>query len=219
VGHERIPKHVRRSLSFLLIVAACLLMVAISVPSVMAQDGDDVGQGDMSLAPAEFTVRGLPLQRDTYAIPRDLIVKNNADEAYLFWVSVEVPPESSVREGYDPIPSAEWIVPTPSSSFVIEANSFAVFQLVVDIPAEKENTSQKWEAWVAVERIEPQSELVSARVVTRVKLETAGEVTTPSSSAWWIGLAIGLALLLLVLILLFLLWRRRRKKKRGAARA
>jgi MYXO-CTERM domain-containing protein len=197
--------------------ATCLLMVALSVPSVTAQDGEDVGQGDMSLAPAEFTVRSLPLQPDTYTIPRDLIVKNNADEAYLFWVSVEIPPEDSVREGYEPIPSEEWIVPSPSSSFVIEANSFAVFQLAVDIPAERQYTGQKWEVWVAVERIEPQSELVSARVVARVKLETAGEVSNRSNTAWWIGLGIGLALLLILLLLLFLLRRRRRKKKGSVA--
>ena len=213
----RLPRDSSRGLLILLAIAVFLVLLLVSSPSALAQDSDNVGAGDMSLAPAEFTVHSLPIQNGTHTIPQDLIVKNNAEEAYLFSVSVEIPPENSVREGYQPIPSEEWLQPTPSSSFVIEAHSYAVFQLVVNIPAKEQYANQKWEAWVAVERIEPQSELVSARVVARVKLETAGEVSGRSNTAWCIGLAIGLTLLVLVLLLLFLLWRRRRKKKSSVA--
>ena len=211
---ERLPRDGGRGLLILLAIAVFLVLLLLPGPSALAQDSDNVGQDDVSLAPAEFTVRSLPVQEGAYTIPRDLIVKNNAEEAYLFSVSVEIPPEDSVREGYQPIPSEEWLQPTPSSSFVIEANSYAVFQLVVNIPAEEQYTNQNWEVWVAVERIEAQSELVSARVVARVKLETAGEVSTHGNVWLYTGLAVGLPLLALILALF--IWMKRRRKPGGA---
>jgi len=211
---ERLPRDGGRGLLILLAIAVFLVLLLLPGPSALAQDSDNVGQDDVSLAPAEFTVRSLPVQEGAYTIPRDLIVKNNAEEAYLFSVSVEIPPEDSVREGYQPIPSEEWLQPTPSSSFVIEAHSYAVFQLVVNIPAEEQYTNQNWEVWVAVERIEAQSELVSARVVARVKLETAGEVSTHGNVWLYTGLAVGLPLLALILALF--IWMKRRRKPGGA---
>ena len=210
---ERLSRDGGRGLLILLAIAVFLVLLLLPGPSALAQVSDNVGQDDVSLAPAEFTVRSLPVQEGAYTIPRDLIVKNNAEEAYLFSVSVEIPPEDSVREGYQPIPSEEWLQPTPSSSFVIEAHSYAVFQLVVNIPAEGQYTNQNWEVWVAVERIEAQSELVSARVLARVKLETAGEVSTRGYVWLYTGLAVGL---LLALILALFLWMKRRRKPGGA---
>jgi len=197
----------------ILVAAASLALAVALMTSALAADGDDAGEGGASLAPAEFTVSPAPLQEAPYTIPKNLVVRNYEDEAYLFSVSAEIPPADSVREGYQPIPSTDWVYPIPASSFLVEPHSYALFQISLAIPPEEEYTNQKWEVWIAVERIEAGSEMISSVLVSRMKIETAGEVSPSGGNdhLWYIGLAIGLALLLLVLILLLLLWRRRRK--------
>jgi hypothetical protein len=202
----------------ILVAAASLALTAALITPALAADGDNADEGGASLSPAEFTVSSAPLRETPYTIPKNLVLRNYEDEAYLFSVSAEIPPADSVREGYLPIPSTDWVYATPSSSFVVEAHSYAIFQLSLAIPPEEEYTSQKWEVWIAVERIEPESEMISSVLVSRMKIETAGEVSPSGGNDyfWYIGLAIGLALLLLVLILFLLLWRRRRRRHAAA---
>jgi hypothetical protein len=198
----------------MLLAAVSLTLAAVLMSSALAADGDDAGEGGASLAPAEFTVSPAPLQEAPYTIPKNLVVRNYEDEAYLFSVSVEIPPADLVREECQPIPSADWVYAIPSSSFLVEPHSYAMFQLSLAIPPEEQYTSQKWEVWIAVERIEAESEMISSVLVSRMKIETAGEVSLSGGNdyLWYVGPAIGLALLFLVVILLILLWRRRRKR-------
>jgi hypothetical protein len=94
-----------------------------------------------------------------------------------------------------------------------------MFQLSLAIPPEEEYTSQKWEVWIAVERVEAGSEMISSVLVSRLKIETAGEVTPPAGNnyVWTVGLGTGLALLVLLIALVLLLLRRRRRKRHATA--
>ena len=207
---ERSLKPAWRALGAFSILAICIVLALLSLTSALAADGDDVGQGGASLAPAEFTISPAPLQEAPNTIPKNLVVRNYENETYLFSVSAEIPLADSVREGYQPIPSADWVRSVPSSSFMVEPHSYATFQLSLAIPPEEQYTSQKWEVWIAVERIEPESEMISSVLVSRMKIETAGEVS-PSGGhdhLWLVGLGVGLALL--VLLIAILLLRRRR---------
>ena len=213
-------RQVRRYARVAAVLTVALLSVAaaLATPAVAA-DGEDADEGGASLAPAEFTVSPAPIQEAPYTIPKNLVVRNYEDEAYLFSVSVEIPPEGSVREGYQPIPSTEWVCPIPSSSFPVEPHSYALFQLSLAIPPEEEYTNQQWEVWIAVERVEAGSEMIGSVLVSRLKIETAGEVTPPAGSdrLWMVGLGIGLALLALLAALLLLLLGRRRRKRHATA--
>lgn len=213
-------RRVRRYAKTALVVAAASMAVAAAlVTSALAADGDSAGEGGASLAPAEFTVSPAPLQETPYTIPKNLVVRNYEDGAYLFSVSVEIPPADSVREGYQPIPSTDWVRPMPSSSFLVEPDSHAMFQLSLAIPPDEQHTNQRWEVWIAVERVEAGSEMISSVLVSRLKIETAGEVTPPAGNdrLWIVGLGIGLALLVLLIALLLLSLRRRRRKRHAAA--
>lgn len=170
------------------------------------------GQEKTSLAPAEFTARAVPLQGEAYRVPNNVIVKNYEDRAYLFSISAQIPPQSSVREGYQPIPDSAWVCAAPAS-LAVEANSYGVFQLSINVPPEQEYAGQKWEVWIAVEDIDMESEMVRSVMVSRMKIETAAEVSAAEggitdSYLWWIGPGAGVALL--ALLGGVLLWRRKR---------
>lgn len=184
----------------------------IRIFSTATGDTDTREEGAI-LAPSEFTARAVPLRGEAYSVPNNLIVKNYQDRAYLFSVSAQIPPQSSVREGYQPIPDRGWVYAAPSSSFVVEANSYGVFQVCIDIPPEKKYTDQRWEVWIAVEQTEPDSGMMRSVMVARMKIETAAEVSatdggTTGSCGWWIGGGAGVALTALLVGLL--LQRRKR---------
>jgi hypothetical protein len=61
--------------------------------------------------------------------------------------------------------------------------------------------------------------MIGSVLVSRLKIETAGEVTPPAGGdrLWMVGLGIGLALLALLAALLLLLLGRRRRKRHATA--
>jgi hypothetical protein len=173
----------------------------------------------VSLAPAEFTVRNVPLHEEAYGVSNNLIVKNYENKAYLFSISAQVPPHGSARDGYEPIPDSSWVHPTPASSFVVEPDSYTILQLSISIPPDEEYASQKWEVWIAVEQIEPETEMIGSVMVARMKIETASEISPRESNGgggdkshlWYWGLGIGSALLALFIALI--VWSRTQANK------
>jgi hypothetical protein len=102
---------------------------------------------------------------------------------------------------------------------VVEPDSYTILQLSISIPPDEEYASQKWEVWIAVEQIEPETEMIGSVMVARMKIETASEISPRESNGgggdkshlWYWGLGIGSALLALFIALI--VWSRTQANK------
>lgn len=140
-------------------------LVLSAAPVARAQDGENV----FTVSPGEFTAYGVPVG-ELY-ISRNLVVWNHDNVARVVRVTVETPPVEGVRPGYAPIPNENWVTPYPSS-FTIEKNSSAEFQIWLDIPRQEALKGQKWEVLIQVERRPLPGEGLIWRPIVRMDIET-----------------------------------------------
>ena len=133
-----------------------------------------------TVSPGEFTARDAPPMGSPYTLAQVLVVWNRDNIPRTFLITVEVPPESAVRPGYEPIPNENWVIPYPSQILIPE-NSYAEVQISLNIPRWENLTSKKWEVWIPVERqaIPPENALED---IVRLKIETTAELPPGSKS-------------------------------------
>jgi len=134
-------------------------------PVARAQEGENV----FTVSPGEFTAHGVPVG-ELY-ISRNLVVWNGDNVEREVQITVETPPVPKVRQGYVPIPDENWAIPYPSS-FTIEKNSSAEFQIWLSIPQQEALKGQKWEVWAIVERQPLLWEERVLRHIVRMNIET-----------------------------------------------
>jgi len=133
-------------------------------PIARAQEGEV-----FTVSPGEFTADGVPVG-ELY-ISRNIVVWNRDNVARVVHITVETPPVEGVRPGYSPIPNENWVTPYPSS-FTIEKNTSAEFQVWLSIPGQEALKGQKWEVWILVERKPLLGEVVVLRPIVRMNIET-----------------------------------------------
>jgi hypothetical protein len=120
-----------------------------------------------------------------------------------------------ITPGYEPIPNENWVYPFPSSSFLIEENSYKLVQISINIPRWENLTGKKWEVWIGVERQALPGEIGVLRPTVRMKIETTKELPPPPGRPnYLIFLAIGVAIAI-VAVGVWIWSRRRGKAKPG----
>lgn len=152
-----------------LLFALVFSLVLYSIPITRAQEFV------FSVSPGAFTVTDVPPLGSQYTIPQNLVMWNRDNNARIVSITSEIPPENEVTPGYEPIPDANWVIPSPAS-ILINENSFAEIQIVLNIPHWENLTSKKWEVWIPVERQPLPGEIGTLRPVVRLDIETTSEL-------------------------------------------
>jgi hypothetical protein len=153
-----------------------LLALALSAPLAVAQ----VPPEEFSVSPGEFTIRDAPTLGEPYRLERKLVIRNGDKIKRIYILSIKVPPENELREGYEAIPSENWIILAPAV-IEVENGSWGAVDIYLNIPAWENLTNRRWEAWISVAR-QPVLELgetVAVEIISRAKIETAGELPPP----------------------------------------
>ena len=133
---------------------------------------------NFSVAPADFTVRDAPPVGVPYFVEQKLAIHNGADVERNFVLSVLAPPPENLEPGYEPIPDEGWIVLEPP--FIeIEANSYKLVDILLDIPKWENLTGKRWEAWISVTRMAEPGELIEVELISRARIETTKELPPP----------------------------------------
>lgn len=124
-----------------------------------------------SVSPGSFTARDVPPMGMPYTIPQSIVVRNGDTNARTVTITSEIPPEGQTTAGYEPIPNANWVIPSPSQ-IPISANSSANVQISLNIPRWENLTGKKWEVWIQVERQALSGEIGVLRPTVRMMIET-----------------------------------------------
>jgi hypothetical protein len=131
-------------------------------------------QAEFAVSPGSFTVSYVPLG-EPWIIPQVLVVWNRDNISRTVFITVEVPPENAVTPGYEPIPNANWVIPS-QGSITIPENSYAEVQILLNIPRWDNLAGQKWEVWIPVERQPLTGEIGVLMPTVSMKIETQGGV-------------------------------------------
>jgi hypothetical protein len=160
-----------------------ILLLALMIVSLILYASPIVNaQGEFSVSPESFTVTDVPPLGTPYTIPQNLVVWNYDTNARQVYVTAEIPPANEVTPGYEPIPNADWVIPS-IASILIEENSFAVIQIRLNIPRQENLTGQKWEVWIPVERQALPGEIGILRPTVRMMIETTTTLPPRAKSA------------------------------------
>ncbi len=169
-----------KRLKGVLFSAFMIVALVLSAGPVARAQGGEV----FTVSPGEFTAYGVPVG-ELY-ISRNIVVWNHDNFEREVQITVEIPPVEGVRPGYAPIPNENWVTPYPSS-FTVEPNSSAEFEVWLNIPEQEALKGQKWEVWIRVERESLWWENLVLKLKVRMDIETIEvyELTTnvePSGS-------------------------------------
>jgi len=86
-----------------------------------------------------------------YSMRRDsqfpLVIENNSDSVVEIKIEVLAPEGSEVQEGYEPIPSVDW-VKLEKTSFMVEPNGKAETDVVINIPYKEEYLGRKFHVFI-----------------------------------------------------------------------
>lgn len=175
-------------------------LVAVLSLAIVALASAALAQKPFELSPMEFTAPNVPVGKFC-RLERRLVIINYDDAERAFSISVKRPPENEVREGYLPIPDTAWFyfivdgsTSVENALVVVGENSYVEVELALNIPAQENLTNQRWEAWISVTRQPLAGELLAIELISRAKVETAGEVSTSSSFPTIAALALVAAL-------------------------
>ena len=166
-----------------------------------------------SVSPGEFTVRDAPPMGKPWSIETELVVWNRDNVGRVVTVTTEVPFEDLITPGYEPIPNENWVYPLPSSSFLIEENSYHLVQISLNIPRWENLTGQKWEVWIGVERQPFPGEIGVLRPTVRMKIETTEELPPISELPLPVYVIVAVGAGAVVVALGLWIWSKRRPRK------
>lgn len=188
-------------------IVISLLTVISAMPLALAQE-----RPGFSISPADFTVRDAPPYGEPYRLERKLVIRNGDNIKRTFNLTVLAP--DNLTPGYEVIPELNWIVPIPQV-VEIEENSSGEVEIWLNIPRQKNLTSQKWEAWISVKRQAEIGEVLEPEIICKARIETSAELPPPPRE---LPIALILAAVMIVVGISMGAWawsRRKRVERRG----
>ena len=125
------------------IAAIAILGISLLCPQASHAYGLRTGFGKVALENVPMGVE--------YSMRKDskfpLVLENNSDSVVDVKIEVLVPQGDEVQEGYEPIPSTDWIK-LEKSSFKIEPNGKAETDVVISIPNKEEYRGRRFHVFI-----------------------------------------------------------------------
>ena len=126
-----------------IIVVIAILGIGLLYPHPSQAYGLRTGFGKVALENVPMGVE--------YSMRKDskfpLVIENNSDSVVDVKIEILVPEGDEVQEGYEPIPSADWIK-LEKGSFTIEPNGKAETDVVISIPNKEEYRGRKFHVFI-----------------------------------------------------------------------
>lgn len=143
-----------------------------------------LAHAQFDVSPPEFTTHPIPPAGADYKlVGENLVIRNRDTVTRYFKCYVVKPPENEVAEGFEPIPDNSWLFLVNGGLVVLEENSSKSIEMWVNIPRWENLLDKRWEAWIRVERMRTENEVVSVQTDVYAKIITASELgQLPSTS-------------------------------------